>query len=243
MVRAAPATGDRGLHAQVVNALGEEIMDGRLATGSILNVDELGERFGVGRSVLREAFRVLQSLGMVEPRQRVGTQVLSREAWDLLNPQLIYWRGRGREYVAQMRDLLEMRLGIEPVAARLSAVAMTPEQALAVRASADAMVAANEQGDSRRFLEADIAFHSGILRASGNAVISNFASTVEALLRTRTEERRLVITSYSASSAERHDSLAQALIARDADLAYRCSFELIEATIAEFVLEFGATAR
>jgi ribosomal protein S25 len=77
---------DRGLHARVVNTLGREIVAGSIAAGDFVNLDRLSERFAVSRSVLREALRVLQSLGMVEPRQRVGTQVLPRQAWDLFSP-------------------------------------------------------------------------------------------------------------------------------------------------------------
>lgn len=233
---------ERGLHAHVVNTLGQDIVDARHAPGEILNLDRLGERFAVSRSVLREALRVLQSLGMVEPRQRVGTQVLPREAWDLLNPQLILWRGRGAEYFTQMRELLELRLGIEPVAARLSARAMTDAQLSAVAAAADTMVAADVARDGRGYLEADIAFHTLILTGSGNSVMGHFAGTVEALLRTREEEKRFTLTEYTPPSAHRHNELARALTERDADAAYRWAYETIEATLTEFVRESPGSA-
>jgi len=226
-----------GLHARVVNAVGQSIVDGHYAAGDILNLDELSVSFAVSRSVLREAMRVLQSLGMIEPRQRVGTQVLPRTSWELMNPQIIVWRGRGPEYFTQMREMLEMRLGIEPVAARLSAQAMTPEQLAAVSAAADAMVVADQAGDGRGFLEADIDFHTLILRGSGNAVMGHFASTVAALLRTREEEKRFTITAYTPPSAHRHHELAHALAVRDGEAAYRWSFATIEATLAEFMAE------
>jgi DNA-binding FadR family transcriptional regulator len=226
-----------GLHARVVNAVGQSIVDARYAPGDILNLDELSATFAVSRSVLREAMRVLQSLGMIEPRQRVGTQVLPRTSWELMNPQIIVWRGRGPEYFTQMREMLEMRLGIEPVAARLSAQAMTDEQLAAVSAAADAMVVADRDGDGRGFLEADVDFHAQILRGSGNAVMGHFASTVEALLRTREEEKRFTITAYTPPSAHRHHELAHALAVRDGEAAYRWSFATIEATLAEFMAE------
>ena len=225
---------ERGLHAQVVDVLGQEIVDGRLGPGSIVNLDELSVRFSVSRSVLRESLRVLQSLGMVEPRQRVGTQVLPRASWDLMSPQIIVWRGRGPEYHTQMRELLELRLGLEPVAARLSAGRLDPLQAALVRQAASAMVEAGVEGDGRKYLEADLAFHSAILHGSGNAVIGHFATTVEALLRTRTEERRFTITEYTPASAARHHALADALADGDADGAFAAAQALITATVAEF---------
>ncbi len=232
---------ERGLHARVLNALGQRIVDGGYPTGDILNLDLITEEFAVSRSVLREALRVLQSLGLVEPRQRVGTQVLPRESWDLMHPQVIFWRGRGTDYLTQMREMLELRLGIEPVAARLSARLMTLEQLDAVGAAAEAMVLADQTGDGRRFLEADIEFHSLILIGSGNSVMGHFAGTVAALLRTREEEKRFTITEYTPPSAHRHNQLAEALRARDADAAYRWSYATIEATLTEFIQESGRT--
>jgi DNA-binding FadR family transcriptional regulator len=230
-----------GLHGRVVNAIGQSIVDGRYAAGDILNLDEISASFAVSRSVLREALRVLQSLGLVEPRQRVGTHVLPRSSWDLLNPQIIVWRGRGTEYFAQMREMLELRLGIEPVAARLSARVMTAEQLDALARAAETMVAADRDGDGRGFLEADIAFHSLILHGSGNSVMGHFAGTVAALLRTREEEKRFTITDYTPPSAHRHHELARALAARDGESAYRWAYATIEATLAEFLQESPGT--
>ena len=227
---------DRGLHARVVNALGLQIVDSRYAPGDILSLDRLADEFAVSRSVLREALRVLQSLGMVEPRQRVGTQVLARHSWDLFSPQIISWRGRG-DYFAQMREMLELRLGIEPVAARLSARLMTAEQRAAVALAAEVMVEADRAQDGRRYLEADVEFHTLILQGSGNAVMGHFASTVAALLRTREQEKRFTITDYTPASAHRHNDLALALVQGDEDAAYRWAYATIEATLNEFVAE------
>ena len=58
MIPGLAASRERGLHARVVDVLGTEIVDGRLAVGSTLNLDELAVRFTVSRSVLREALRV-----------------------------------------------------------------------------------------------------------------------------------------------------------------------------------------
>lgn len=228
---------ERGLHARVMNALGQDIVDGRYSAGDILDLDRISQAFAVSRSVMREALRVLQSLGMVEPRQRLGTQVLPRESWDLMNPHIIVWRGGGVEYFTQMRELLELRLGIEPVAARLAARLMADEQREAVAEAAAEMVEADLARDGRAFLEADIAFHTLILAGSGNGVIGHFAGTVEALLRTREEEKRFTITEYTPASAHRHNELAHALAERDEDAAYRWAYATIEATLTEFVQE------
>ncbi|MFS2076163.1 FadR/GntR family transcriptional regulator, partial [Curtobacterium sp. CT11-133] len=153
------ATG-RGLHAQVLETLGQRIVDGVLAPGTVVRPDAVATEFGVSRSVVREALRVLQSLGLVEPRQRVGTLVLDIVSWELLAPTVIRWRGASPWYFAQQRELLELRLGVEPVAASLTAG--TPGAA-AVLAAATDMTDACGREDSRAYLEADVRFHRALL--------------------------------------------------------------------------------
>jgi len=69
---------------------------------------------------------------------------------------------------------------------------------------------------------------------SETSVAPRFAATVEALLRTRVEEKRFTITEYTPASAHRHNELAQALAAGDEDAAYRWAYATIEATLSEF---------
>jgi len=66
------------LHQHVVDTLGVRIIDGTLATGATIFADSVAAEFGVGRSVVREALRVLESLGLVTATRRVGTRVLER---------------------------------------------------------------------------------------------------------------------------------------------------------------------
>lgn len=229
--------GDRGLHSRVVGTLGQNIVDGDLEPGTVLNLVKLSERFSVSRSVLREALRVLQSLGMVEPRQRIGTLVLPRTEWDVMNPQVIAWRGHSHDYFDQMRELLELRLGLEPTAADLAADNATRAQLSTIVRCAELMVDAAGRGDERLFLEADVELHTVVLQGSRNTMFAHFASTVEAVLRTRTEERRRTITDYTPASAKRHLELARALFDRDGPRAQRWSREMLTETLAEFERE------
>src|SRR5665647_3315221 len=93
----APAAHDgsavlRGLHARVLDLLGLAVCAGDLASGSVVRIDQLQERYGVSRSVVREAIRVLASMGLVASRRRVGVQVLPATEWNLYDPQVIRWR-------------------------------------------------------------------------------------------------------------------------------------------------------
>lgn len=235
----------RGLHAQVLETLGQQIVDGLLRPGTVVRPEAVAEEYGVSRSVVREALRVLQSLGLVEPRQRVGTLVRPASSWELLAPTVIRWRGASPAYFAQQRELLELRLGVEPVAAALAATnttttADTTDSTAAVLAAATDMAAACDRDDSRAYLEADVRFHRALLAASGNAVFAHFAGIVEALLRTRTSESRDTITRWTHDAAARHVAVGRAVAAGDADAASAAATALLRVTRDEFIAEAPA---
>ena len=48
-------------------------------------------RFGVSRTVLREALKTLAAKGLIVPRARIGTRVTSRETWSLFDPDILNW--------------------------------------------------------------------------------------------------------------------------------------------------------
>ncbi|SDQ85111.1 DNA-binding transcriptional regulator, FadR family [Curtobacterium sp. UNCCL20] len=232
----------RGLHGHVLDVLGQRIVDGAIDPGSVLRPELVADEFGVSRSVVREALRVLQSLGLVEPRQRIGTQVLGIGSWELLAPTVIRWRGASPSYFVQQRELLELRLGVEPVAASLTARAGADggSGAAEVLAAAEDMLDACARDDSRAYLEADVRFHRALLAGSGNAVFAHFAGTVEALLRTRTSESRDTITRWTHDAAARHLAVGRAVVAGDAAAASAAAGELVRVTRDEFIAEAPA---
>ncbi|MDB6426497.1 FadR/GntR family transcriptional regulator [Curtobacterium sp. 20TX0008] len=232
----------RGLHAHVLETLGQRIVDGVLPAGTVVRPELVASESGVSRSVVREALRVLQSLGLVEPRQRVGTQVLPVSSWELLAPTVIRWRGASPAYFVQQRELLELRLGVEPVAAALVAGnagasddSGSPGQALLL--AARDMLDAWGREDSRAYLEADVRFHRALLTGSGNAVFTHFAGTVKALLRTRTSESRDTISRWTRDAAVRHEAVALAVVAGDAAAAGEAATALLRVTRDEFIAE------
>ena len=103
-----------GLHARVLDRIGLAICSGDPAAGSLLYIDDLAERYAVSRSVVREALRVLSSMGMVASRRRVGTLILAPSEWNLFDPQVIRWRMATQGRKEQLRSLTELRAAVSP---------------------------------------------------------------------------------------------------------------------------------
>ncbi len=174
------------LHGDVLDALGARITSGELAPGTVLTLDGIARTYSVSMPVAREAVRVLQSMGLVTSRRRVGVTVQPRSAWNVFDPRVIRWRLEGEDRTAQLLSLSELRRGFEPVAAALAAQRATPEQGRTLAAAVADMEVHGRAGDLEAYLLADQVFHRTLLQASGNEMIASLAGMVGEVLAGRT---------------------------------------------------------
>ena len=80
------------LLSTVLDTMGADIVSGTLAAGERFTLTDLCARFGVSRTVAREAMRALEHLGMVSSSRRVGITVLPISEWAVYDPAIISWR-------------------------------------------------------------------------------------------------------------------------------------------------------
>ncbi|MGH3490106.1 MAG: FadR/GntR family transcriptional regulator [Actinopolymorphaceae bacterium] len=157
-------------HSQVVQSLGEQIVRGNREPGSTVPTEErLVAELGVGRSAVREGVKVLVGKGLLETRTSAGTLVRARDSWSLLDPDVLRWRFLPDPDPADIRLLADLRVALEPGAAR---VAAERADAAANQRIAEALAALYATADDlQAFIEADLAFHRAIFAASGNDLL------------------------------------------------------------------------
>lgn len=223
-----------GLYAQVVDALGQAIVEGTLNTGQVVYTDQLCKQLGVSRSVVREGLRALSSMGLIEARPQMGTSVLSSAHWDLLNPRIVTWRAQSSQHVQQMRELQEFRLGVEPTAAWFAATRVSSDAAAALLRSSEGMKIAMDNGDLHRFFASDAEFHRLLLHSSGNPIIAQCSDTIEASLYSRSNDVKPASEVLNRLSLQRHIDLAHAIADRDPETAKHLAHLIIEETLREF---------
>lgn len=179
----------RNLTQQVIDFVGLRIVRNEIAEGEIITANSLQEEYGVSRTVIREACRVLQSKGMLQARTKTGTIVLPRSEWNLLDPKLIGWYRQAGAGPKLVRDLEEARESYEPWAARMAARRRTEEDLEAIRRAYDGMVIAVEtEGTlSPDLIQADLEFHQATLRATHNVIIIRLGLVVRPVLQIRDE--------------------------------------------------------
>ena len=208
-----------GLHARVLDQLGTAIAGGALPVGAVLYIDDLVEQYAVSRSVMRETIRVLASMGLVESRRRLGTQIQPTRAWNVFDPQVIRWRLASADRLTQLRSITELRTAVEPEAARLAAVRASHSDGSDLVVIAAQMWSAGMSGDLETFLRLDIDFHRRVLAASGNEMFLKLSELVAEVLTGR-HEHGLMPHHPDQQALQRHADVAQAIQRRDGDSAH-----------------------
>jgi DNA-binding FadR family transcriptional regulator len=214
--------GGRNLHARIVDELGRLIVEGAFGTAQPIVPEDIGRRFSASRTVVREALRVLESKGMVTARPRVGTWTLPPEAWDAIDPDIIAWRVNGPDGPRHLRELLELRLTIEPQAARLAAQHRRPDELSAMATAYERMADAVDRHDAEAFKDADSQFHAALIRASGNALIAQLQGPVVAALKAHGE-----LQDVPGDSLVAHSRVLTMVLAKNADGAESASRRLL----------------
>ncbi|GII24678.1 FadR/GntR family transcriptional regulator [Planosporangium mesophilum] len=227
-----PGAAQTGLHARLLEQLGTAICSGRLVAGSVLYIDELVDRYAVSRSVVREVLRVLASMGLVDTRRRVGTQIRPASSWNVFDPQLIRWRLASGDRIAQLRSLTELRTAVEPQAASLAAERATPDAASDLVGLAAKMWAAGKAGNQDEFLRLDIEFHRQVLISSGNEMFVKLQELVAEVLTGR-HHYELMPHHPDEQALQHHADVAQAILRHDGGRAREAMVHIMEQALNE----------
>ena len=215
------------LHGNLVTALGTAIVSGKYSPGQVLTLDGVSAEYGLSRSVAREAIRVLESMGMVASRRRVGITIQPSENWNVFDPGLIRWRLESGDRTAQLVSLSELRRGFEPAAAALAARRADPHQCRIMAAAVSDMVMHGRSGDLDAYLIADKIFHHTLLEASGNEMFRALNGVVAEVLTGRTHHGMMPETP-NPKAIELHDEVARAIRLGDEAAAERAMRAIID---------------
>ncbi len=189
---------------------------------------ELAEMFAVSRSSVRNAMRTLELVGLVEPRQGMGTVVRELSGDSLVNPLAGFLRRSPR-----LSELLDFRKMIEPPLAARAATHASAEQI------AEMEVLLRRQREKVRqgkiAIEEDSEFHYAVAMASDNKVVHKVLNVLTELLR-ETREHSLQNEGRPQKSLDGHERIFFAIRRHDAAAAEAAMQRHIE-DVEEIVLD------
>jgi len=216
----------RRLHGAIANRLGTAILGGEYKPGDTLSSQvDFSEALGVSRNAFREAVQVLTAKGLVESRPKLGTRVLPRERWNLLDPDVLAWAFAGEPDAQLVRSLFELRGIIEPAAARLAAERRDRDDLRRMRDALAAMrrhTLATEAGRT-----ADRDFHDAILRAAHNDALMTLSAGIGAVVRWTTQFKQRA-RGLPRNPIPEHARVLDAIAASDAPAAEEAMRALID---------------
>lgn len=220
--RLAPRRPGQTASSQVRDTLGTGIAGGVLGEGQVLTVDDVVVATGASRSVVREAMHVLTSMGLLLPRRHVGFRVEAQAQWNAVDPLVIRWRLSGPDQARTLTHLAELRLGLEPEAARLAALRIDPGGIDELIAAASDMSA--HRNSPEAFFEADSRFHQIVLEASANPLFVHVVDVVREALRWRAVLEPVA----SEEDIQLHLALAREVQARAGEKAAQVMRNIVE---------------
>ncbi len=219
-----PARSITPLHSEVLTRLRDYIIEGHIADGARVPERQLCEMFGISRTPLREALKVLASEGIVDLLPNRGARV----------------RQTG---VRELRELFDMMGGLEALAGRLACENITDEEIAAIEHKHHEMYGFYMRQDMPNYFEVNQQIHRMILLAARNGALTPAHASLGDRIRKLRFQANLVRKRDRWGEAMReHEAMLDALRRRDgaglSDILFQHLRNKRNATI-EYMVEAG----
>lgn len=149
----------RYLHDEAADRLRQLVTSGELAPGGRVNEAELSERFGISRTPMREAIKILAAEGLLETLPNHGARVAQITAEEL-------------------EEMIEVTATLEASGGELACRHITDAEIKQIERDHATMVAAWKRGDEAAYFNYNRAIHDAIMAASRNGTLLGIYNTL-----------------------------------------------------------------
>ncbi|MDI5891310.1 GntR family transcriptional regulator [Halomonas rhizosphaerae] len=185
----------RSLYLEVADRVRELIEQGDLAPGERISEKQLCERFGVSRTPLREALKVLASEGLIELLPNRGARVV-------------------RLTLKMVKDTYDLMGALEGLAGELACQNISDEEIKVIRALHDEMLRHYRDRNLPDYFQVNQRIHEGILSASANEVLQETYSNLNQRVK-RVRYSKKMTDDFWRKAVQDHEHMILALEARD----------------------------
>ena len=196
----------QSLTSLVQRELEHRILSGKLRPGDKLNEEDIAASLEVSRGPVREAFRALESAGLVRLEKNRG--VFVREV-----------------SISEADEIYEVRAGLDELIGRLLAARIKPSQVAELRELLKKMQQAARARDLEAYYPLNVRFHDRMAELAGNrTLLATYRRLVNELHLYRRETLDRGANSFPISTRE-HAEIVDALAKKDADRAGKLLYE------------------
>lgn len=208
------------LSDRVINAIQKDISQGKYKPGQKIPAEpELMVQYAVGRSTIREAIKTLAMTGILRVQQGAGTFVNETVQAESLDQRL---RRADFEEINQVRRMLDYEI------VKLAAENHTKEDLHQLKALLEQRKKAILEQQYQQCMEADIAFHIAVAKASGNNVLADLFRSFTTVIRDFFTKRDTQSISHFAISHHLHEQLYKAIKSGNAKLSRQVMEDILD---------------
>lgn len=186
----------------------------------------LCKQLNVSRSAAREAVKSLAAKGLLSSRARQGIRILPESEWNLFDADVLRWIRDSNPSLELLREFSELRIAVEPEAARLAAERQNKAKIELIEQALARMKKAESGLDDP--LESEIAFHLSILHASENRFFMQLGRIIDTTLRVSIRFTHILNEERAAAYAE-HKKIYDAIVHNQPDKAAKDAEKLVTA--------------
>ncbi len=217
------------VYEQVIEQIQQRILNGELKKGDKLPSErELSEQMNVSRTSIREAIRVLETMGVIDSKQGEGNFICTNIDKSLIEPLSMIFKLNDGTW----KDILELREIFELQIVKLAALRATEEDCMELKFIIDEMRKETEVPYNKKTVVLlDQKFHNKLVLISKNYLIESFFLMSSKLFENFIEDARdKIITKYWGDEIlfEKHNAIYEAIRDKNPDLAYEKMKEHME---------------
>lgn len=185
----------RNLYREVADRIGDLIEHGELAPGDRISEKQLCDRFGVSRTPLREALKVLASEGLIELLPNRGARVV-------------------RLTMKMVKDTYDLMAALEGLSGELACQRITQSEVDAIRQLHDSMLLHYRERNLMAYFQVNQQIHESILAASDNDVLQEMYSNLSQRVK-RVRYSKKMTERFWSQAVQDHENMMTALEQRD----------------------------
>ncbi|SKA06151.1 FadR/GntR family transcriptional regulator [Selenihalanaerobacter shriftii] len=219
---------NKRIYQQIVEQIRELIVDGTLSPGDkLMSERAMAEELNVSRASIREAFSVLEMLGLIESRPGEGTFIKEVKEEKVLEPLALILASD----TDNIFELIETRKILEVESASLAAKRANEDDIENIKKALDEMKDAISEG--RLGDQADVKFHFAIAKATHNQMFVRIMNTISDLLIQAIGEARkklFEVENNNETLYEQHQQIHESIVSKNPQQARESMYYHLETT-------------